>query len=427
MLADEARLTPAHRRILFLAWAGWLFDFYDLILYSFLLTDISREMRLTREQHSWVLGLSLGMTALGGIVFGALADRFGRRPILQATILTYSVGTLMCGFSQGLAGLLFWRSVTGLGVGGEWGSGHALIAETFPPKRRGHYGALMQSGAPLGVGLAAVMGAVFAPSFGWRATFIVSGMPALLVALVRRGIPESDLWEAGRRREGRPPGILTPIAALFRGGVRGTAFRALVLAILNMSAYWFTYVWFPGYLQQERGMTVVKSGAWILIIVAGELIGYGTFGLVSDRIGRKPAFTLYSLMMAGGLALITIFWERVSPSTPLLLSAMALVGIGTGTWSNFGPFFSELFPTAIRNSAIGAALNLARGVQFFTPVIITWVARGEYGLAGGISLACLFSLLAGLWIWTLPETRGRDLASLDLESRGLPARPAGAA
>lgn len=174
-------------------------------------------------------------------------------------------------------------------------------------------------------------------------------------------------------------------------------------------------------------MTVVKSGAWILIIVAGELIGYGTFGLVSDRIGRKPAFTLYSLMMAGGLALITIFWERVSPSTPLLLSAMALVGIGTGTWSNFGPFFSELFPTAIRNSAIGAALNLARGVQFFTPVIITWVARGEYGLAGGISLACLFSLLAGLWIWTLPETRGRDLASLDLESRGLPARPAGAA
>lgn len=413
MLADQTRLTPAHRRILFLAWAGWLFDFYDLILYSFLLTEISRELGLSREQHSLILGLSLAMTAAGGVGFGFLADRFGRRPILQITILTYSLGTVMCGFSHGLGGLLFWRSVTGLGVGGEWGSGHALIAETFPPQRRGHFGALMQSGAPLGVGLAAVMGSTFAPAFGWRATFIISGIPALLVAVVRRGIPESDLWEARRRREAGRAGFWKPVSALFAPGIRGTAFRALVLATLNMSAYWFTYVWFPGYLQQERGMTVVKSGAWILVVVAGELLGYASFGLVSDRIGRKPAFTIYSFVMAGGLALITIFWSAIAASIPLLLSAMALVGIGTGTWSNFGPFFSELFPTAIRNSAIGTTLNLARGVQFFAPVVITWVARTGYGLAGGISLACLFSVLAGLWIWTLPETRGRNLAVLD--------------
>lgn len=415
MLADEGRLTSAHRRILFLAWAGWMFDFYDLILYSFLLNPISRELKLTPFQHSWVMGFSLGMTAIGGILCGALADRFGRRPVLQGTILAYSIGTFMCGFSGSLESLLFWRSVTGLGVGGEWGSGHALIAETFPPKRRGHYGALMQSGAPLGVGLAAVMGSLFAPAFGWRATFIVSGLPALLVAVVRRGIPESDLWERQHRDRGAPRSVLGPASALFRKGIRGIAFRALLLAIFNMSAYWFTYVWFPGYLQQERGMTVVKSGLWVLVIVAGELVGYASFGAVSDRIGRKPAFSLYSFFMAGGLALITLFWDIISPSTPLLLGAMALLGIGTGTWSNFGPFFSELFPTAIRNVAIGSALNLARGVQFFTPVIITAVARAGYGLAGGISLACFFSLLAGFWIWTLPETLGRDLASLDAD------------
>jgi len=413
MLSEEPRLTPAHRRILFLSWAGWLFDFYDLILYSFLLTDISREMHLSPEAHSLVLGLSLGMTAAGGILFGVLADRFGRRPILQATILTYSLGTMMCGFAGGLASLLFWRSVTGLGVGGEWGSGHALIAETFPPGRRGHFGALMQSGAPLGVGLAALVASTFTPHFGWRATFIASGLPALLVALVRRRIPESDLWEARRRARGSPPGFWDPLAALFRKGVRGIASRVLVLAVLNMSAYWFTYVWFPGYLQQERGMTVAKSGIWVLVIVVGELIGYGTFGLVSDRIGRRLTFTLYAFLMAGGLIPITIFWEAISSSTPFLLSAMALVGIGTGTWSNFGPFFSELFPTAIRNCAIGTVLNLARGAQFFTPIIITRVARGEHGLGGGIALASLFSVLAGLWIWTLPETRGRNLASLD--------------
>ena len=413
MLADEGRLTSAHRRILFLAWAGWAFDFYDLILYSFLLNPISQELKLTPFQHSWVMGFSLGMTALGGVLCGALADRFGRRPVLQGTILAYSIGTFMCGLSDSLGSLLFWRSVTGLGVGGEWGSGHALIAETFPPKRRGHYGALMQSGAPLGVGLAALMGTLFAPAFGWRATFIVSGLPALLVAVVRRGIPESDLWEKQRRGHGGSRKFGAILAALFQGGIRGIALRALILAIFNMSAYWFTYVWFPGYLQQERGMTVVKSGLWVLVIVAGELVGYASFGMVSDRIGRKPAFSLYSFFMAGGLALITLFWDSISTSTPLLLAAMALLGIGTGTWSNFGPFFSELFPTAIRNAAIGTVLNLARGVQFFTPLVITAVARAGYGLAGGISLACLFSLLAGLWIWTLPETRGRDLASLD--------------
>ncbi len=424
MLADEERLTPAHRRILLLAWAGWVFDFYDLILYSFLLQPISQEMKLTAFQHSWVMGFSLGMTAAGGVLCGALADRFGRRPVLQGTILAYSLGTLMCGLSWNLPTLLFWRSVTGLGVGGQWGSGHALIAETFPPRRRGHYGAVMQSGAPLGVGLAAVMGSLFAPAFGWRATFIVSGFPALVVAAVRKGIPESDLWEKHRQGAGRPGSFWSPLAALWRRGVRGTALKALVLAIFNMSAYWFTYVWFPGYLQQERGMTVVKSGLWVLGIVAGELAGYASFGVVSDRIGRKPAFTLYSFFMAGGLALLTIFWDAISYSTPLLLTAMALLGIGTGTWSNFGPFFSELFPTAIRNAAIGSALNLARGVQFFTPLIITGVARAGYGLSGGISLASLFSLLAGLWVWTLPETLGRDLATLDAAAAP-PAAPPG--
>src|SRR5207249_12145039 len=159
------------------------------------------------------------MTALGGVVCGVLADRFGRRPVLQGTILAYSAGTFLCGFAHTLPALLVWRSVTGFGVGGEWGSGHALIAETFPPARRGHYGALMQSGAPLGVGLAALMGSLFAPAFGWRATFIVSGLPALLVAAVRRGIPESDLWERERRSRAGKGSLWQPLAALFQGGV----------------------------------------------------------------------------------------------------------------------------------------------------------------------------------------------------------------
>jgi len=199
-----ARLNQAERPgrdhyvILGLSWAGWLFDFYDLILYSFLLVPVAREFGLTREQSSLVLGVSLGCTAVGGIIFGRLADRFGRKAVLQWTILSYSAGVFLSGLALGLWTLLAARIITAVGVGGEWATGQTIVSETFPARRRGHYGALMQTGAPLGVGLAAIMGSFFAPAFGWRTTFIVSALPALLVTLIRKHMPESDVWEARR-------------------------------------------------------------------------------------------------------------------------------------------------------------------------------------------------------------------------------------
>ncbi len=408
-LSEDPRPRRIHYAILATAWAGWLFDFYDLILYTFLLSPIGEELGFGRPQHAWILGVSLGATAAGGFVFGALADRFGRRTVLQWTILTYSAGSFLCGLAEGQASLIAARFLTGLGVGGEWATGHSLVAETVPPRLRGRFGALMQSGAPLGVGLAAIVGSFVAPVIGWRATFMISALPALLVTAIRRYVPESDVWlEASAKR--RSIHGAAPAFPLLSGRLAGLTSRAFVLTLCNMSAYWLTFTWMPTYLREERGLGVARSGLWILVIVAGELAGYLSFGLASDRWGRRRAFSLYASLMGAGLLAITLGWELVASSAPTLLAAMAVVGIGTGTWSNFGPFFAELFPTRLRNTAMGTVYNAARGVQFAAPLLVQAMSE-SYRLSGGIAVASFFAFAAAAWVWTLPETRGRIIGA----------------
>jgi len=404
-LSDASKPTKTHYNILLMCWAGWLFDFYDLFLYSFLLIPIGIELNLSAIQTSIVLGVSLAMTAVGGTIFGCLSDRFGRKPVLQWTILTYSVGTFMCAFSSGLLWLIFWRAVTGLGVGGEWATGQTYIGETFPAKMRGRYGAYMQTGAPLGIALATIVGSFFAPAVGWRAAFLVSALPALLICFIRKKLPESDLWLSCKKS---PSPVKENFSSLLTPPIRRTFIFALVLTTLDMSAYWFTYTWLPSYLHAERNLSLARSGLWILVTQTGGFLGYATFGHMADRIGRRPAYSIYSALMALGLLMITLFWEAVASFPYLLLIFMFITGVGTGMFGGYGPLFSEIFPTGIRNTAMGTAFNLARGVQFFTPMIITVVAV-RYGLSGGISLAAIFAVLTGAWIWTFPETRGKVL------------------
>lgn len=175
-----------------------------------------------------------------------------------------------------------------------------------------------------------------------------------------------------------------------------------------MSAYWFTYSWLPGYLHPQRNFPVAKSTLWLIITQVGGLLGYSTFGFVSDKTGRSPAYIIYSFIMAGGLVMITLMWDTIAAYPFLILVCMFFVGLGTGMFGGYGPLFSKLFPTKIRSTAMGSAFNLARGIQFFTPVIISLVAV-KYGLSGGISLAAIFAILTGLWIWTFPETKGKKL------------------
>jgi MFS family permease len=244
---------------------------------------------------------------------------------------------------------------------------------------------------------------------GWRTVFLLSAAP-VLVLLAWKWLPESDLWREHRRRlrAGELDAVHSrrPILAqLLAPDMAGLFTRAFVLTILNMSAYWFAVVWLPRYLQKDRGMSIFGSGWWTLTFVAGSLLGYLTFGWVSDAIGRRRAFALYCAITGAGLVMVTLFWDVFTARPGVGLACMFVAGVGTGTWSCYGPYFSELFPTRVRGAAMSVIMNFTRGVQFAAPLVIAAVA-GRWGLAGGISLAAGFAILAGLWVWTLPETAG---------------------
>ena len=404
LLNEQPELTRTHYRILGIAWAGWVFDFYDLMLFSFLLIPIGAEFGLSKIDLSLAIGASLLFTAIGGVAFGYLADRFGRKRALQWTILIYSFGTFFTAFAATLPVLIACRAITGFGVGGEWATGQAYIGETFPAKVRAQFGSLMQTGAPVGVILAAVVGGLLAPEIGWRACFALSVLPALLVVIVRYRLPESDVWEQGQAETAAGPGIRD----LLTGEYRSMFLRAFLLATFGMSTYWFTFSWLPTYLSSERHFPLAASAAWIIACQGAAFFGYLSFGLVADRFGRRPAFTIYSLVAALGLVMITVFWTWFADTPAVLLFFMLLTGFGIGFFGGFGPLFAELFPTSVRSLAMGSAFNLARGIQFVTPVIIAVVA-GMTDFASGILIAAGFAVLVAVWVWTFPETRGAVL------------------
>jgi predicted MFS family arabinose efflux permease len=270
----------------------------------------------------------------------------------------------------------------------------------------------MQTGAPLGIALAAVVGGFvepaiarnFGPEWGWRGCFFLSVLPALMVCFIRRGMPESDVWL--ERRRGVPTTGQRPLLEMFRTPqLRHFFYLAMILSLTDMSAYWFTYTWLPKYLYDRLGFSMAKSGVWLLVTQLGGFLGYFSFGFIADAKGRRLAYSIFSAIWALGLLAVTWFWTTIAVWPMLTLLFMFMVGFGTGNFSGYGPICAELFPTQMRNTIMGTVFNLARGVQFFTPWIITIVAA-RYGLGGGISLAAGFAIFTGFWVWMLPETKG---------------------
>ncbi len=411
LMNEQTKLDKDHYKIFGLSWAGWVFDFYDLVLFTFLVSQLQTSLHFSAEMLSLCLGISLFATGLGGIIFGALGDKYGRKKVLQWTIIVYSIGTLLCAFSWSFYSLVIFRFITGLGVGGEWATGQIYINETFPDHLRAKFGAFMQSGAPVGVILASLVGGLLTPVIGWRMTFLVSILPALTVILIRKHLNESDVWIQNKDKYVNKS-IFEEFKQLLTKEHRKIFLISLILCIFGMSAYWFTYSWLPTYLTQERGLALIGSTMGIVLIQFGDFTGYTTFGFVAEKLGRRPAFTIYSFIMALGISMITLCWNQIERIPDLIFVFMFLTGFGTGFFGGFGSLFSELFPTKIRNTGVGTVFNLARGAQFITPVIITIVATYA-DLSYGIAIAAVFALLVGIWIWVFPETKGTAINDLD--------------
>lgn len=401
--------------------AGWMFDFYDLMLFAYLASAIGRDWGWGADAARFkglIVGAALAASGAGGIVFGGLADRYGRKAVMVWTILIFSLSTGLCGLSWGFWSLLAFRALTGFGVGGEWATGHALMAEIFPKEQRGRASALLQAGEPLGVALAVIAGLWLTPMIGWRWVFGLSALPALMVLFVRSGVVESPLWLAKKDLPRRP--FLEPYAEVWNHH-RGRALQAWVLGASKLGTYWVTYVWLPEYFTELEAharaaghdLPLAFSAIrlkFILVAQGGQFVGMLLFGALSDRIGRRPAFTAYSLVTAGGLWALAMHGEEILARPSLFWPAMAAVGLGSGCTAGFGALLAELFPTSVRNTAMGAVYNLARGFQFVTQAVMGALAAGV-GVSHGLLLAFSLALLTASWVWTFPETKGRELAA----------------
>ncbi|MBY0403270.1 MAG: MFS transporter [Cyanobacteria bacterium] len=389
-----------------LCWLGWVFDFYDLILIVFLRKSIEQSLQVTPDQIPWMIGIGLGASGLGGILFGVLADRYGRKKILTVTVLLFSLGMLLTSFSQNFTQFLVARFITGVGLGGEWAVGHALIAESVPPETRARWSAFIQSGEPIGVALASVMGFVIAPQMGWdwRTVFLLSSCTGFLVLVFQKYMKESPLWQKSERLG---IGQRLKETVPFIGEYWPVMLLALVLAIFKLGTYWTCYTWLPRFIEETTKISIERSVLWILCGQLGQFIGMYLFGLCADRLGRRVSFTLFSFITASALIPLALFWDQVM-GQPVFWGLMFLLGIGSGCTAGFGALLSELFPTKFRTFAMGTTYNLARGAQLFAPVGVA-MAVEQAGIMGGLMVPATLAVLTSLWVWTLPERKGKSL------------------
>jgi MFS family permease len=396
-------------RTWFISFLGWSFDFYDLVLFSFVLIPIGRELHLTERQEALLLGTALGASGIGGILFGYLSDRFGRKLVMTWTIGLYSLGTALTALATGPVSLVVFRLLTGLGVGGEWAVGHALVQESSPGNMRGRAAAYLQAGEPFGVALAAIVGLLVTPLIGWRLVFLVSSASGLIAFVAQRYVPESALWHQQRQS------LLGPVAALrllWRQRLVPLMVKGWILGVLKLGTYWTCYIWLPKFLQQQLQQPIGLSAMWILTAQLGQLLGMLVFGQVSDRFGRRRAYTIYSLVTAAALYPLAFHWPLLLPRPALFWTVMFCLGLGSGCTAGFGALLAELFPTQVRNFAMGTTYNLARGVQFLAPLVVSMFVL-RHGLSGGLAVPLVLALGTGVWVWTLPETLRRSLARIE--------------
>ena len=407
---QEEKMDKPKYKAFFGAYIGWIFDYYEIFLLSFLVIPMAAALSLTTVQVASVFSVQLAFLAVGGVVFGYLGDKVGRKKILIATLVIFTLATLMRGFTFNYEWLILWTAIAGFGLGGEYGAAQALVSETVPSRQRGFWSSMLYSGAYIGIFLGATVGGFILPIIGWRWTFILSALPILFALYLRKDVEESVVWE----KEVKENADIVKVKWTQKYGLKRfwKPFTiALIAAVLQYFAYYGITNFLPTYLVQYEGFEMGATGWWLFFTAFGGLVGSVVAGYTTDKWGRRITLSYLGVVAAlGGLALY-FTWTSLIHSLWILVPIFFLY-FGSNGASVFGSLFSEIFPTDVRVTGISWALQIGRGLSAIPP-LITAAVFPVYGyqpiILGGV---VLFMALA-LWAWVFPETKNIRLDEVD--------------
>lgn len=395
---------PTARRALIAASLGWMLDAFDVMLYALVLTSLRTDLGIDGRTAGGLQSLTLLASAAGGLMFGVMADRWGRVRALMLSVLLYSVFTAACGLAQSAAQLAVFRIFLGIGMGGEWASGAALVSETWPDRHRGKALGLMQSAWAVGYALAAIVNLVVQDvlGLGWRAVFFVGVLPALYAFWIRSRVEEPALWRQARARPSR-----VSLGQAIGGSMLGITVAVTLMNACTMFAWWGFNTWVPSYLRlaPESGGIGLSSAAMNFFIVAmqvGMWFGYVTFGFVADNVGRKVTYVAYLVLAAA----FVLLYATTQNASMLFVLGPVTAFFATGFFSGFGAVTAELYPTDIRATAQGFTYNIGRVASAAAPYVVGGLTETR-GFPAALSVAAAAYALAAVFWSVIPETRGR--------------------
>lgn len=382
---------------------GYAMDGFDLLILGFMLPVIAAELHLTSAESGSLVTWTLIGAVLGGIIFGHLSDRFGRIRILTVTILMFSLFTGLCALAVGYWDLLAYRTLAGIGLGGEFGIGMALIAEAWPAEKRNRASAYVGMGWQLGVLAAAFLTPLLLTHIGWRGMFLVGLVPALASFLIRRTLGEPEEFE--RQKSTAPVlSFRQRLGLLFKDRATGRASIGIfILCSVQNFGYYGLMIWMPTYLATNFGFSLTKSGIWTAVTVIGMTLGIWLFGMLADRFARWKIFIAYQL----GAVVMVVCYAQLSDPTWMLLAGAVMGLFVNGMIGGYGALISDTYPTQARATAQNILFNLGRGVGGLGPLVIG-------ALVTQVSFTAAISLLAAIYLldiyatlFLLPKKQGQ--------------------
>jgi SHS family lactate transporter-like MFS transporter len=398
MLEQLRGWTKAEKHAVAASYLGWTLDAFDFCLVTFVFTDIAREFGVDVKSVTQALFVTLALRPVGAFVFGRLADRFGRRPVLMLDVVLYAGFAFMSAFSPNLAIFLFLRALFGSAMGGEWGVGASLTMETVRAESRGLVSGILQSGYPSGYLLAAVAYAVLFPMIGWRGLFMLGLLPALLVLYIRRNVAESPGWHSEKRSAGR-------IAAVLSSHWQLAIYAILLMTALNFLSHG-TQDLYPTFLKVDHGFNPHVTGTIVVIANIGAILGGLICGTLSQRFGRRRTLVAASLLCLPALPL----WIAGENVVGLALGAFAMQFVVQGCWGLIPAHLNELSPAEARGTFPGTVYQLGNFFASYAGPLQAGLAveYGTYGFALG-SVAVVAALAVAFL-----ASIGREAKEIDM-------------